>query len=193
MSVRYGLLGLIGQQPRHGYDLLAAFTALVGGEENWEVKPAQVYSTLARLKESGWISEEGLEQDGGPEKRIYAITETGRTALENWLAEPVVSTRRPDEFFVKLMISFFMGEGQAIRILYGQRRQLLQELHDLNNRRRTLNPKIQLAHILLLDQAVMHAEADIRWLDMVEARLDEIRTQPLPSPEAKPRGRPKKA
>ena len=193
MSVRFGLLGLIGQQPRHGYDLLAAFTALVGGEENWEVKPAQVYSTLARLKESGWIAEEGMEQDGGPEKRIYAITGEGRAALENWLVEPVVSSRRPDEFFVKLMISLIMGKGQAIRILYGQRRQLLQELHDLNNRRRNLNPKIQLAHILLLDQAVMHAEADIRWLDMVEARLDEIRTQPLPTPEVKPRGRPKKA
>jgi hypothetical protein len=32
----------------------------------------------------------------------------------------------------------------------------------------------------------------LRWLDMVEARFDEIRRQPLPEPESKPRGRPKK-
>jgi hypothetical protein len=38
----------------------------------------------------------------------------------------------------------------------------------------------------------MHLEADLRWLDMIEARLDEIRRQPLPEPESKPRGRPKK-
>jgi hypothetical protein len=38
----------------------------------------------------------------------------------------------------------------------------------------------------------MHLEADLRWLDMMEAQLDEIRRQPLPEPEIKPWGRPKK-
>jgi hypothetical protein len=32
----------------------------------------------------------------------------------------------------------------------------------------------------------------VRWLDMLEGRLDEVKRQPLPEPEAKPRGRPKK-
>lgn len=193
MSVRYGLLGLIGQHPRHGYELLAAFTAMVGGEENWEVKPAQIYTTLSRLRETGWIAEEGMEQDGGPEKRMYAITADGRTALAQWLDEPVASTRRRDECFIKLMIALYAGEGRAMRIIYAQRRHLMQELHDITGQRIGLNPKTQLAHILLLDQAVMHTEADIRWLDMVEARIDDIRKQPLPAPEVKQRGRPKKA
>jgi hypothetical protein len=43
-----------------------------------------------------------------------------------------------------------------------------------------------------LDQAIMHLEADLRWLDMIEARLDEIEDQPLPEPEMRPRGRPPK-
>ena len=30
----------------------------MGGEENWDVKPAQIYETLARLQESGHIIEE---------------------------------------------------------------------------------------------------------------------------------------
>jgi len=38
----------------------------------------------------------------------------------------------------------------------------------------------------------MHLEADLRWLDMVEGRLDEIRSHPPPEPEMRPRGRPKK-
>jgi DNA-binding PadR family transcriptional regulator len=192
MSVRFGLLGLIGQHPRHGYELLAAFTAMVGGGDNWDVKPAQIYTTLSRLKDAGWISEEGMEQDGGPEKRMYAITPDGRTALAEWLDEPVASTHRRDEFFIKLMIALYAGEDHVMRILYGQRRRLMQELHDITGQRRVLNPKTQLAHILLLDQAVMHTESDIRWLDMVEARFDDIRKQPLPVPEVKQRGRPRK-
>jgi len=44
----------------------------------------------------------------------------------------------------------------------------------------------------LFDKAIMHLEADLRWLDMVEARLGEVERQPLPEPEVKPRGRPRK-
>jgi hypothetical protein len=38
----------------------------------------------------------------------------------------------------------------------------------------------------------MHLEADLKWLDLLDARLDEIRKQPVPKPELRPRGRPKK-
>ena len=58
--------------------------------------------------------------------------------------------------------------------------------------RSKVDPQKDLAHILLLDSAVMHIEADLRWLDMVDARLDEIKRQPLPEPAMRPRGRPKK-
>ena len=49
----------------------------MGGEENWDVKPAQIYSTLARLQESGHIVEETDGADvEGVDRRVYAITET---------------------------------------------------------------------------------------------------------------------
>jgi DNA-binding PadR family transcriptional regulator len=81
MSVRHAMLGLLAQRPRHGYELRAAFQALVGGEENWDVKPAQIYTTLTRLEQGGFVAENSIEQDAGPEKRIYAITSAGRTGL----------------------------------------------------------------------------------------------------------------
>ena len=49
MSVRNAILGLLAQKPRHGYELRAAFEAVVGGGVNWDVKPAQIYTTLERL------------------------------------------------------------------------------------------------------------------------------------------------
>jgi hypothetical protein len=39
---------------------------------------------------------------------------------------------------------------------------------------------------------IMHLEADLKWLDLLEGRLDDIRKQPLPKPELRGRGRPKK-
>lgn len=192
MSVRNALLGLLSQRPRHGYELHAAFEAVVGGEQNWDVKPAQIYTTVARLKESGLVAEEALEQDGGPEKRIYAITPAGREELCVWFSTPVKAEHQRDEFFLKLMLSLVTGEADPHRVIYTQRASLYQELHALTAQRANADPKSELAHILLLDQAIMHLEADLRWLDMIEARLDEVRRQPLPEPEARPRGRPPK-
>lgn len=197
MSVRNALLGLLAQRPRHGYDLRAAFEALVGGEELWDVKPAQIYTTLARLEEAGLIRQEQVEQDGGPEKRIYALTEVGQAELAAWFESGVASEHQRDEFYVKLMLSLASdGAGGAVvdpyRVIHAQRGKLYQELHDLTARRTRADPQTALAQIFLLDKTVMHVEADLRWLDMIEARLDEVKRQPMPEPEVRPRGRPKK-
>ena len=192
MSVRNSLLGLLAQQPRHGYELHAAFEAVVGGQANWDVKPAQVYTTLARLEEAGLVVQEGIEQEGGPEKRIFAITEQGRRELADWMAQPVPSEHQRDEFFLKLMLSIATGIADPRRLIYTQRANLYRELHAITGRRAGCDPQRQLAQILLFDQVIMHLEANLRWLDIVEQRLDEIKRQPAPQPEPKPRGRPKK-
>jgi DNA-binding PadR family transcriptional regulator len=192
MSVRNAILGLLSQRPRHGYELRAAFEALIGGEQNWDVKPAQVYTTLARLEESRLIRRASVEQDGGPEKRIYAITEAGRCELQDWFTTGVESEHQRDELYLKLMLSLTTGETDPLIIIQVQRSKLYQNLHDLTVQRTGANPGSELAQILLMDKAIMHLEADLRWLDIVEQRLDEIRSQPAPVPDIKPRGRPKK-
>ncbi len=192
MSVRHAVLGLLTQRPRHGYELRAAFEALVGGEENWAVKPAQIYSTLTRLEKSGLVAEESVEQDAGPEKRIYAITPDGFKTLQEWLDDVIAPEHQRDEFFIKLMVSLVSGAADPYQLIQIQRTSLFQELHAITAQRTRADPKTELARILLLDKAAMYLEADLHWLDMTESRLDEIKRQPLPEPEAKPRGRPKK-
>jgi DNA-binding PadR family transcriptional regulator len=193
MSVRHGILGLLAHQPRHGYELRAAFEALVGGGDLWEVKPAQVYTTLARLEESGLVMRDGVEQDGGPEKRIYSLTPLGRNELAEWFTTGVPTDHQRDEFFVKLMISVYDDEVDSYEVIRAQRKRLYQDLHDLTTRRGRSDSRRELAQIFLLDKSIMHLEADLRWLDLIEARLDDIRRQPLPRPVTKPRGRPKKS
>ena len=192
MSVRNALLGLLAYRSRHGYELHDAFEAMVGGEQNWDIKPAQVYTTLNRLEKKGFVVEDGVEQEGGPEKHIYTVTEAGLAELRKWFSRPVFGHRLRDEFFLKLMVSLVMQDGDPRRLIYIQRAGLYKELHAITKQRTQVDPKSELAFILLLDQAVMHLEADLRWLEMVESRLDEISQQPVPEPVEKPRGRPPK-
>jgi DNA-binding PadR family transcriptional regulator len=192
MSVRHAVLGFLRQRPRHGYELRAAFEALVGGKENWDLKPAQIYSTLTRLEKSGLVAEESIEKDGGPEKRIYGITPAGLKMLQNWLVAGSAPAHQRDEFFIKLMVALVSGAADPYRLIQSQRNCLYQELHSIIAQRNRADPRNQLARILLLDKAVMNLEADLRWLDTTEERLDEIRRQPLPQPQPKTRGRPRK-
>jgi DNA-binding PadR family transcriptional regulator len=193
MSVRYAILGLLAQRPRHGYELRAAFEAVVGGDANWEVKPAQIYTTLERLEEAGLVERSSdLGEGDEPTRRVFAVTEPGKAALRDWFASGVTPEHQRDEFFVKLMVALASGEADPGRIIQTQRAHLYQELHDATTLRDGYNPKKEMAQILLLDKAIMHLEADLRWLDMAEQRLEEVKGQPLPESEIRRRGRPKK-
>jgi DNA-binding PadR family transcriptional regulator len=192
MTVRHALLGLLAQRPRHGYELRAAFEALVGGEQNWDVKPAQIYTTLDRLEEALLVEPQAVEQSGGPEKRIYGITAAGQGELNQWLTTPTQPEHERDEFFLKLMLALAIEGAQPHKVIQIQRGALYQALHAITIQRNHADPKTALAQILYLDKIVMHLEADLRWLDMIEARLEDVRRQPLPEPEVRPRGRPRK-
>jgi len=193
MSVRYAMLGLLAQRPRHGYELRSAFEAVVGGDANWEVKPAQIYTTLMRLEQAGLVERSSdLGEGEEPSRRVYAVTAVGREALKDWFDSGTTPEHQRDEFFVKLMIGLASGAANPRKIIQTQRSHLYQELHNATALRDSYNKKSALAQILLLDKAIMHIEADLRWLDMAETRLDEVKRQPLPEPEMRPRGRPKK-
>jgi DNA-binding PadR family transcriptional regulator len=192
MSVRNALLGLLAQKPRHGYELRVAFETVVG-DTNWDVKPAQIYTTLERLQEAGLVScLSDLGEGEEPSRRIYAITDEGKDALQVWFENGVAVELQRDEFFVKLMLALVSHEVDPARIIQTQRAYLFQEMHSTTNQRDEFDQDSEIAQILLLDKVIMHLEADLRWLDMIEMRLETIKNQPFPEPELRRRGRPPK-
>lgn len=193
MSVRYAILGLLAHHPRHGYELRAAFESVVGGDANWEVKPAQIYTTLERLEEAGLVERSSdLGEGDEPSRRVYALTEPGQAALGEWFAQGVAPDHQRDEFFVKLMVALASGEADPARIIQTQRAYLYQELHAATTLRDSYDPLTEMAQILLQDKVTMHLEADLRWLDITETRLEDVKLQPLAEPELRRRGRPRK-
>lgn len=193
MSVRYAVLGLISQKPRHGYETRVAFERLVGGDGNWEVKPAQIYTTLDRLEEAGLVERSSdLGEGDEPSRRVYRITPQGEEALQEWFSSGVPAEHQRDEFFIKLVIGVASGRADPERLIQTQRGLLFQEMHAATAQRDEYDPRTGMAHILLLDKVIMHLEADLRWLDMIEMRLEAIKSQPMPEPEIRHRGRPRK-
>jgi DNA-binding PadR family transcriptional regulator len=193
VPVRHAILGLLHQRPRHGYDLREAYVALVGGPLVWDLKPAQVYTTLQRLERDGLIVPGATGRFGGPDRTVYELTDAGLRELAAWFSAGVHGEHVRDTFFVKLMVAVSTPEADSREVIHIQRATLYRDLHALTSRRAALDRGTDLARVMLLDKAVMHLEADLRWLEMVEGRLGEIERQPIPLPEVRRRGRPPKA
>src|SRR5512146_2649757 len=117
MSVRNALLALLEQRPRHAYELYVTLEALGGGKQNWDLKPAQVETTLSRLEEGGLVEVEARDEDDESEKRIYKITPAGREELRAWFECPVETEYQRGELYLKLMLSMASGAGDPQKVI----------------------------------------------------------------------------
>ncbi|HEX3405640.1 MAG TPA: PadR family transcriptional regulator [Caulobacteraceae bacterium] len=75
-DLRFVILKLISEQPRHGYEIIKAIEEKVGGA--YSPSPGVIYPTLTLLEELGYVTVEAAE--GG--KKLYRITEAGDAALD---------------------------------------------------------------------------------------------------------------
>src|SRR5258706_4888881 len=191
MSVKHSLLALLYQRPMHGYELGKQLTLTVSAE--WDVKPGQIASTLARLKEAGLLDSEVMEISDAPDRKVYTLTEAGIEEMHRWYLTPEVRDYRlGDAFYLKLVFSLLGEPVNPDQVLMVQRRELYQQLHQATELRRQADLRTQLPWALLLDSAIMHLEADLRWIEMCEARLPDLKQYTPPKPEPKVRGRPRR-
>ncbi|MFN8527347.1 MAG: PadR family transcriptional regulator [Anaerolineae bacterium] len=191
MSLKHALLALLYQRPLHGYELGKQLNTVVSAE--WDVKPGQIASTLTRLNEANLVSYEIEPTDDAPDRKVYCITEEGIEELQSWYLSPEVRDYRlGDTFYIKLVLSLTGGPVSPEQVLITQRRELYQQLHEVTALRRQADARTQLPWVLLLESATMHLEADLRWIEMCEARLPELKHYSPPKPAPKLRGRPRK-
>ena len=150
MSVPHAVLGLLRDEPRHGYDLKRLMDRYFAPDH--PVAFAQVYATLARLEARGRVRLDGVERADGPDRRLEP--------------EPHLQAA----LFTKVVLAILAGRD-VIPIVDTERHAHLERMRELTAIRRT--GPLPLA--LLADYAVFHLEADLRWLDLTAARIDDLR------------------
>ncbi|MFD9355492.1 PadR family transcriptional regulator [Streptomyces sp. NPDC060031] len=168
MSIGHTLLALLEAGPRHGYDLKRTFDEKFGHDR--PLAYGQVYSTMSRLLRNGLVEVDGTESGAGPERKRYAITDAGITDVAAWLATP----EKPEPYlhstlYTKVVLALLTGRS-AHELLDGQRSEHLRLMRTLTSRKR----KGDLADQLICDHALFHLEADLRWLELTAARLEQL-------------------
>ncbi|MDQ3469938.1 MAG: PadR family transcriptional regulator [Actinomycetota bacterium] len=169
--------------PRHGYQLKTEFETATGGV--WPLNVGQVYTTLDRLGRDGLV-----DVDGHDGQKTYRLTPAGAAALgEWWEAVPAEDPPPRDELMLKVLMAIEHGAGHARDVITHQRSALLALLQRHRRERRTPPPDAggeAVASSLVADALVVRAEADLRWLDLCEARLDRSARPATSSATARP-------
>ena len=77
-------MALLVEGPLHGYALIEELkeSPLMKGNAP---DPTGVYRLLNTLEEQGVVSHSWSESEGGPAKRVYKLTPSGRKCVDKWI------------------------------------------------------------------------------------------------------------
>jgi len=108
-ALRLVVLGLIAEEPRHGYDIIRLLKARFQG--SYSPSPGSIYPILQQLAEAGLVS----SASHGPRRR-FAVTDSGRAWLAGQRADLDAINAQLDEAAAPIGEQ---GLGEAIQAFRG--------------------------------------------------------------------------
>lgn len=177
MSLDHAILGFLNYQPLSGYDLKKVFDVSV--KHFWPADQSQIYRTLAKLEQDGFVKMKVIEQNERPDRKVYYITESGRAELHRWLVLPV---DLPDFRSAPLIQVFFAAQlpDEEILALFQHAADQLQttlrqyeEVPGLIEEHLTdvRSPREAFFWMLTLESGIRTARARLEWVQDVIQRI----------------------
>lgn len=172
MGVSHVLLGVLAEGPAHGYDLKRLYDIRFPGTR--PLAFGQVYAALAKLDHDGLVEVVETVREGGPERTSYALTDKGAEHLWRWLgATEPAGPYAADDLVRKAVTGLRLGQDAAGFLV--RQRQLhlaaMKELVALQDSTEEVEARI------VIDHAIEHLDADLRWLANAAARMETTGTE----------------
>ena len=130
---------------------------------------AATASTLA-----AHIKAKATAKPQGPSQIQYQITPDGLATLHTWLTTPEeIGEHLRSTFYCKVMLALLV-DGDPHQYIDSQRHAHLTAMRQLVRRQLIAT---DVAEQLLLDGAIYHIDADLKWMDKAEGKIDSIRRE----------------
>lgn len=176
MSLEHAILGLLNYEPMSGYDLKKMIDVSIS--HFWPADQSQIYRTLTRMEQEGWLTVEIIPQDARPPRKVYHLTDAGRTEFMRWLAEPLPEAEIRISWLVQIFFAGRLGDDAVITLLesqaniYRKRLQRFTDVPEENQREMATDPpRDRFFWMLTVDYGVMQSIAHLRWLEEVINRV----------------------
>jgi DNA-binding PadR family transcriptional regulator len=192
-ALALAILGLLETGPMHPYGIQRLIKQW-GKDQVVNVgQRASLYRVIDKLEEVGLITAGGTDRDERyPERTTYHLTDAGRAASRQWLAE-IISTPRNEfpEFPAALSFLMLLTPRTAEAMLGQRRDHLAQRIAELDADLATEIEGVQIPRVALVEIEYLRAvtDAELHWVtSILEALQDGSLTwnspEPAPSPTA---------
>jgi DNA-binding PadR family transcriptional regulator len=166
------ILGLLREQPRHGYELRRQLSDL----GFWSVSFGSLYPALRRLEKQSLI----VTKDQSGRRKSYRITMSGQEHLQEILEDDTAVKDDDRSFSLRLAFFRYLEPDARIEVLERRRDHLSERLKasraSIKARASRTKEKMDRYTLALMEHGVRSAEADIVWLD--ELIESELATEP---------------
>lgn len=126
------LLGFLNYRPMTGYELKSLMDNST--QHFWHAQHSQIYTTLRKLREQGLVWADEPAADDPLNRRVYHLTDEGKTELQKWLAQPQIEMDQiKHEFLVRTFFSGSRDREEVLSELRLQRNLHQQQLDYYNN------------------------------------------------------------
>jgi DNA-binding PadR family transcriptional regulator len=174
MSTRLVILGLLRNQPLHGYEIKQIIEEHMG---DWtSIAFGSIYFALGKLSEEGLIEMVATEKAGNrPSRSIYQATEAGRAEFLRLLRD-VWSEPERQYFAIDVALAFMNALPPEEIKGYLQKRlaQLRGELDylKLHQQDQMSQPEVPASATAIFEHARAHAEAELAWTDELLEKME---------------------
>jgi DNA-binding PadR family transcriptional regulator len=130
------VLGLLAEEPRHGFAIAKELAADAELGRLWTVRRPLVYRAIDHLLDIGMAEPRFTEPgDQGPHRTVFAATRAGRARLRRWLDQPV---EHPRDVRTTLLVklAFRARRGDALAPLARRQLEEFADVQDSLGRRR---------------------------------------------------------
>ena len=164
-TLEYILLGLIRDEPGHGYALFERIKNSKDLSLIWQVKRSKLYYLLEKSEKAGYLSSVTSSQGPYPDRKVYRITEVGRDALDEWLHAPVRSSRFVRLAFLSKLYFLIQEENDSAKELIDQQVEICNRwLKNLQKQSQTASPG-EFVSSQIFTFRVGQIKAMIDWLE----------------------------
>ncbi|HEX2910494.1 MAG TPA: PadR family transcriptional regulator [Chloroflexia bacterium] len=179
MSYQLVLLGLLSEQPRHGYEIKQTFEQ-GSFAEYLKVSGGGLYYNLHKLVKEGYITEQNVEREGNyPDRHIYQITPEGRNYFFRLLRD-TMSDLKGRNFFDPLDAALLFGPLLSRQeVLVRFQRQLVRtraryfQLNLIYETLKKVKTFKEPYNLLLLDHSVSRLKSSMEWLEKAYRVIQE--------------------
>jgi DNA-binding PadR family transcriptional regulator len=121
-SGEWAVLGLLAEQPTHGFAIAKAMAPDGAVGRIWSMRRPLVYRALDLLGERGYVRPVGSERSReGPRRTVLELTPAGRAAVEAWLREPVERIRDARSLLLLKLLFLDRAGRESDALLQAQR------------------------------------------------------------------------